>query len=143
MKKISKIPVVFFNASVVIAGLKSQSGGSAKLLNWVKNQKIIGIISEIVFHEVLHHSDKIKLSKKTAQDMVDALFKIVPAPNKSVTDNYISKVIDIGDAHILASCQETNVDFLVTLDKKHLLILQQKIKEFRILSPKELIEKLA
>ena len=33
-------------------------------------------------------------------------------------------VIDDGDAHVLASCEKEKVDFLVTLDKKHLLILK-------------------
>jgi predicted nucleic acid-binding protein len=49
-------------------------------------------------------------------------------------------MIDHGDAHVLASCQEHKAEFLVTLDQKHLLILQDKIKAFKIVSPKHLIE---
>lgn len=49
-------------------------------------------------------------------------------------------VIDAGDAHVLASCRETKAQFLVTLDKKHLLILGKKIKWTKIVSPGELIE---
>lgn len=51
-------------------------------------------------------------------------------------------MIDQGDSHVLASALELDVDYLVSLDKKHILALKNKIKKFAIASPKELIEKL-
>lgn len=51
-------------------------------------------------------------------------------------------MINQGDSHVLASALELDVDYLVSLDKKHILALKGKIKKFAIVSPKELIEKL-
>lgn len=53
------------------------------------------------------------------------------------------KVIDEGDAHVLATCKEQNIKYLVTLDQKHLLILKGKINGLNILTPGELIKLLS
>jgi predicted nucleic acid-binding protein len=42
----------------------------------------------------------------------------------------------------LASAKESRADFLVSLDKKHLLALNKKFKKPQIVSSKDLIEKL-
>lgn len=134
-------PLVFFNASVVLAGLYSPSGGSAKLLKWTKQKLIRGLISEIVMDEVLRHTQKIGFIKEQLQKDVTAIFhQISPAPSSGAVREYYDRVLDLGDAHILASCKQLGVDFLVTLDKKHLLSLSEKIKTFKIVSPKQLIE---
>ena len=135
---------VFFNASVLLAGLNSPSGGSAKLLKWIKQKKITGIISEIVLDEALQHAEKIKHQKKEMQKKILETFdQVAPPPKLSSVEKFKEVIIDYGDAHILASCQEEKADFLVTLDKKHLLSLSKKIKPFKIVSPKQLIEKLS
>lgn len=138
-----KTPVVFFNASVILAGLFSQKGGSGKLLQWTKKKKILGIISEIIFDEVLNHTNKIKLSQAEARKKILKTFKITKAPRTSTVNLYKNFVIDLGDCHVLASAKEIKADYLVTLDKKHLLVLQKKIKKVKIVSPKQLIEKLS
>lgn len=144
MKKKQSLPSVFFNASVLLAGLNSPSGGSAKLLKWVKQKKISGIISEIVLDEAIRHAEKIKHQKGEAQKkIVDIFSQVAPPPRLSSVEKFKEVVIDYGDAHILASCYEEKVDYLVTLDKKHLLSLSKKIKSFKIVSPKQLIEKLS
>ena len=141
MKKRNKVPLVFFNASVILAGLASPEGGSAKILKWVKQEKIAGLISEIVLDETILHSEKISLSKEIAQKKILEIFnQITLPPKKSSVESFKETVIDYGDAHLLASCQEEKVEFLVTLDKKHLLSISEKIKIFKIVSPKQLIE---
>lgn len=136
-----KTPLVFFNASVILAGSASPSGGSAKLLKWSRQRKIKGVISEIVLDEAIRHAAKIKLTKSEVRRRILATFAFIsPAPKQATVERCQSLVIDAGDAHILASCRELKADFLVTLDKKHLLILQPEIKTFRIVSPKQLIQ---
>lgn len=135
----SKPVKVFFNASVVLAGLKSPFGGSAKLLNWCKDKKIQGIISEIIIDEIIRNISKIGLSREVTADL-GSLFDIKIAPQKEKVEYFKGIVTDFGDAHVLASCTEENVEFLVTLDKKHLLVLKNKVKIFKIVSPGELIE---
>ena len=144
MRKSSLSPKVFFNASVIIAGLLSPTGGSAQLLKQTKQKQIIGIISEIILDEVLRRSDKLKKSKAEIEKDVKTIFtSIKPAPSTSEVENWQKIVLDRGDAHVLAAAKESQSQFLVTLDKKHLLILQNKIKKFRVVSPKQLIEYLS
>jgi putative PIN family toxin of toxin-antitoxin system len=143
MKRKNGKPKVFFNASVILAGLASPGGGSAKLLRFVREKHINGAISEIIFDEALRHTDKIGFKRQQLEQLISTFFTPCPAPKKTSVDAYRSIVIDEGDAHVLASSYETKADFLVTLDKKHLLILQNKIKGIHIVSPKELLEQLA
>lgn len=139
MKQKYKKAIVFFNASVVIAGLRSTTGGSAKLLEWVKSNKIIGIISELVFNEILKHTSITNLSREQIKEKIGNYFILIKAPDKRVVESYTDIVIDKGDRHILASAEEARCTYLVTLDKKHLLVLKNKIKKFKIVNPKELI----
>lgn len=141
MKKMAASIIVLFNASVVLAGLKSSTGGSAKLLSLSKKKAISGTISEIVFDEVVRNSPKIGLEKEQVKKMIKTIFPyIFSAPKKETVDLFRKTVIDDGDAHVLATCREIKAKFLVSLDKKHLLILQKKVKWVKIVSPGELIE---
>lgn len=144
MKKKYKPPVVLFNASVILAGLKSSTGGSAKILTYSKKKIIKGIISEIVLDEVLRNIPKIGFEKQQVSKWMQTVFKrIENAPKKETVDIFKKKVIYEGDAHVLASSYEAKTDFLATLDKKHLLILRDKIKTTKIVSPGELIRRLS
>jgi len=140
MKNLERKPIVFFNASVILAGLKSPNGGSAKLLNWVKENKIIGIISETVIEEVLKNTNKISLTKEKALKLISQIFLIVKSPNKKYFSVFKDIVLDEGDIHLLVSARNVKAHFLASLDKKHILSLKNKIKDFKIVSPKELIE---
>ena len=138
-----KAPVVIFNASVVLAGLRAPKGGSGKVLSWAKERKIQGTVSEIILDEVLRHVAKIGWEEKQALRCLGNIFrKIFPPPQKENVKLYENIVKDLGDAHVLASAKEAKADFLVTLDKKHLLVLKNKIDDFEILTPGQLIEKL-
>lgn len=132
---------VFFNASVILAGFRSPAGGSAKLLSWSKVKKINGVVSEIVVDEVIRYTPKIGFEKDEVERLIKTIFdRVETAPKAETVEKYRKLVIDSGDAHVLASCCEVEAKFLVTLDKKHLLILQKKIKWVRIVSPEELIK---
>lgn len=138
-----KQPIVLFNASVILSGLYSPSGGSAKLLNLAKTKKIKGVISEIILDEAVKHVDKIKLEEEElVKFCLETFIEVYPPPKEVNVENFKKIVTDDGDAHVLASYEEIKADYLVTLDKKHLLILQGKIKDKNIVSPKELIEML-
>lgn len=136
-----KTPIIFFNASVILAGIYSPKGGSAKILKYVKLGKIKGLISEIVFNEVIRNSSKIRKSKKDIEGYLKAtLLKIVPPPSDFQVRKFEEVVTDIGDAHLIASAKSYSADFLVSLDKKHILILKNKIRKPKIVTPGELIE---
>lgn len=141
MKKRQKIRV-FFNASVILAGLYSLNGASGELLSLVKQKKIIGIISEIVWNEVLRNTHKVGISQKNTKQWIHQYFLIISAPDQLQFSQYKKTVINEGDIHLFISAEESKSDYLVSLDKKHVLILQKRITLFRIVSPKELIENL-
>ena len=139
-----RIPKVLFNASVILAGLKSPAGGSAKLLNFTKSGKITGVISEIILDEVIRNCPKLALNTEKELKKINEIFTAIsPAPRESFVNAWKNIVIDYGDAHILASAKELKVDYLVTLDQKHLLSIQRVVKSVKIVSPKDLIEKLS
>ena len=101
------------------------------------------MISEIILDETLRHADEMSLNKSATEKSVHALFDpIIPAPKASLVKRYEQIVTDLGDTHVLASCNESQAKFLVTLDKKHLLILQGKIKGVKIVTPGELLAEL-
>lgn len=131
---------VFFNASVVLAGFHSPSGGSAKILNWSKKGKIKGVISEIVLDEIRRHAEKINLTPKVLKKRVEKFMFILPAPPEN--KKYRRIVKDFGDIHLFSSSEEIKADYLVSLDKKHILSLAKKIKKFKILTPGELIREI-
>jgi len=138
--KEQSVPNVLFNASVVLAGLKSPMGGSGKLLQWANQKKITGIISEVILDEIRCNINKAGLNKKSINKIVTTFPKVLPAPKKSTVISFYEVVIDYGDAHVLASALEADAQFLVTFDKKHLLSLQNKVKMIEIVSPKQLIK---
>jgi predicted nucleic acid-binding protein len=135
-------PLVFFNASVVIAGVLSPRGGSARVINWVKNGKIQGVISEIIFNEVLRHSEKINKSEEVlASEILKFNFMIVKAPSR-LDSKFEKIVLDLGDVHVLTSALRSKVEYLITLDAKHILSLSSKVKDFKIVTPGQLIKEL-
>lgn len=88
--------------------------------------------------EAVRHAEKIGVKSAHLRLTVKTIFsQILEAPVKKNVAKFSKIVIDQGDAHILASCYEAKPDFLVTLDKKHLLILKKKIKWVKIVSPGE------
>lgn len=140
MKKI--INSVFFNASVVLAGLKSPKGGSGKILLWLKQKKIKGVISEIILDEVSRNHAKIGFNKSVLEKKIKEIFQIEEAPNQEIVSHYGGIVVYFGDAHVLASAEQAKVDYLISLDQKHILILKDNIKVFKIVTPGELIKEL-
>ncbi len=132
---------VLFNASVVLSGLKSPKGGSGKLLQFVKSNKIDGKISEVIYDEILKHHQKLGIPKvKVEKESLKLFKKLIYRPEEKLVNFYKKKVTDDGDAHVLATCDQEKIKYLVTLDKKHLLVLKGKIKGLNILTPGELIE---
>lgn len=135
-----KPTLVLFNASVVLAGLKSPTGGSAKVISWVGKGKIKGIISETILDEILRNASKIGFEKVELEKSIKKIFQITKEPKTETVDQFKSIVLNFGDAHVLASCKQSKADILVTLDQKHLLVLKNQIKKFKIVTPGQLIE---
>jgi putative PIN family toxin of toxin-antitoxin system len=131
---------VFFNASVIISGLISKIGGSAKLILSSSKGSITSVVSELIVNEVLRKSEVIGVDKNTIEKVIKTSFQVTKAPTKTAVNKYRKIVNDPDDAHVLASSKESGCNYLVSLDKKHILSLKEKIKDFNIVNTKELIE---
>ena len=133
---------VFLDASVIIAALISPTGGSAKIVNFIRKELLVGIVSETVIFEVEAHTLKIKKSKETIGRFIKENNILV---RRAITMEEIAPYVgqvDIDDIHLIAGAILTKCNFLLTLDKKHLLRddIRQKFKDLKIVSPKEFLE---
>lgn len=141
IKKAKKLRVLF-NASVILAGVRSLSGASGTLLRMVEKEAVTGVVSELIFDEAARHADKIGMSRIQMEERVWQIFgDIGSAPTEESVTIQKKFVIDPGDAHILATYNQERCDVLVTLDKKHLLVLQGKVRGMQILSPGQFLNK--
>ena len=137
---------VYFDASVIISALLSQTGGSAELLRLVNGGIIKGITSQTVIEEVLEE-DKPRKLKKSKEEIEQFIAESGLLIRKSITEEEIKayiNLIDIEDAHLVAGAKLTRCDYLVSLDKKHLLRsdIKKQFLPLKIVSPRELLEEI-
>lgn len=137
---------VYFDASVIIAALLSQTGGSSLLFRYIKLGKIIGITSQTAIEETLEE-DKPKRIKRSKEEIEKFIAQSGLIVRENITILEIAPykdLIDIEDAHLIAGANLTKCEYLVTLDKKHLLRedIRKRFLPLHIVSPKELLEKI-
>ena len=137
---------VYFNASIIIAGLLSPTGGSAQLFRFIKLGIITGITSQTAIEEVLEE-DKPKRIKRSMEEIEQFIAESGLIVRESITEKEIELYqdqVDREDAHLIAGAKLTKCTHLVTLDKKHLLRsdIQEKFLPLRIVSPKEVLEEI-
>ncbi|MDO8569978.1 MAG: PIN domain-containing protein [Candidatus Daviesbacteria bacterium] len=142
MKKLNpKFPKIYLDASVIIAALLSPNGGSAKVIRLSSLGFFKAITSQTVIEEIEEHTLKIKKDKREIKKFI-ADYKIIVREKLLLSD--IEKIgkVDIDDAHLIAGAKLTKCDFLVTLDKKHLLKedIKRYFKPLKIVTPGELLE---
>jgi len=136
---------VFFDASVIIAAIISPKGASFELLKYASKKKIIAITSKTVINEVLANLDKIEHFSEEELDTFIINNKIVV--RKTVRRSEIKQFTDViseKDAHVLAGARLTASDYLVSLDRKHIVKneVKNKVEETQIVLPKDLLTKL-
>ena len=137
---------VFFDASVLIAALLSPNGGSALLLRFIKTGSIVGITSQTVIEEILEE-DKPKKLNRSRGEIEEFIAQSGVVVREAVTLAEIEpyqQLIDREDAHLIAGANLTKCVYLVSLDKKHVLIedVRTRFLPLTIVSPKELLEEL-
>ncbi len=120
--------------------MRSPNGGSGELLKLLQKKRLVGIVSETILDEALKHADRIPLSIDQLREEINRhIPKIFPAPQEESVTRYKRLMLDKDDAHLFASYSETHADYLVSLDKHHVLALKGKLKGITILSPAELL----
>ena len=137
---------VYFDASIIIAGLLSPTGGSAQLFRFIKLGIITGITSQTAIEEVMEE-DKPKRIKRSMEEIEQFIAESGLIVREAITEEEIGPYqdqVDKEDAHLVAGAKLTKCTHLVTLDKKHLLRpdIQEKFLPLRIVSPKEVLEEI-
>ncbi len=133
---------VFLDSSVIIAGVNSATGASQIILKLSQDEKIIASVSEIVLQEVMRN-----LKKKMPENVLIQFLKYLTRSNfRKVEFEQESEILkyqgitDAKDIHIIAATFKSKADYLVTLDKKHLLKLERKDFPFKIVTPGEFLK---
>ena len=135
---------VYLDASVIIAALLSPTGGSAKLLEFVKLGVVVGVVSQTVIDEVEEHSLKIKKSRKEIRKFIQENAILVRESIDELELEPFKNLIEEEDIHVAVGARLTRCDYLVTLDKKHLLKgeVKEMLKPLKVVSPKEVLQDL-
>ena len=122
MKKPAQRIKVFIDTNVLIAGVASVAGASAAVLDLCEAE----ILQVVVSRQVLVEADR-NFSAKLPNLVIQfrrliqnlAPLMVEDPPVKAVEK--AASLVDRKDAAILAAAMESEVDYLITLDKKHFL----------------------
>lgn len=134
---------VFLDASVILSGLISSTGGSGKFLKAGAQKKIRLIASEKVIYEVTDNLSKVNVQRNIFENLLASrTIQIINTPTDEKIKKFISVVDDPNDAHVLAGTVHSAASILVSLDKKHILVSKVKkaLKPIKVLSPKQFWE---
>jgi predicted nucleic acid-binding protein len=135
---------IFVDSSVFFSAVYSAKGHSRDLLIMAAKEEITLVVSQLVIDETRRNIAEVIPEKLLYLDqLLEAIpFEYVrPSKRQVVT---ATKVTALKDASIVAAAKRAKVDFLVTLDRKHLLG-KPEIAEYLdapIVSPKEAVEAL-
>jgi putative PIN family toxin of toxin-antitoxin system len=122
LKKPSQKIKVFIDTDVLIAGVASVTGASAAVLDLSEAEILQMVISRQVLVEAdRNFSSKLpNLAIQFRQFIRDLAPLMVEDPPAKAVER-AAGLIDRKDAAILAAAIESEVDYLITLDKKHFL----------------------
>ena len=119
-------PRLFLDTSALFAGIWSAEGGARMLLRLgelgvvqlLLSRQVLSEIEQVVRRKAEHHLPvlAVLIDRCRAEVVLDAPAELV--------QQCLQWIPHLGDAHILADAWFCQADFLVTLDKAHLLPLQ-------------------
>ena len=122
---IDGLPVLFLDASIFFATVASRKGGSFFIIELAKRKRIIPTTSAYALIEA-DKNIKLKLGEKELLLHRKNILEISPyIPRINTTESkmeeIVSNYVSEKDIPIVLGAVESQADFLVTLDRKHLL----------------------
>lgn len=144
--RITRRTTLFFDASVLVAGSHSQKGGAALLLEACKLGGFTPQTTFLIILEALHALER-NLPQRSRtrfyECLVEINWEILPVPQEKKLDKYAS-LINPKDLHVLAAAVEAGSEFLLTLDRKHILAAAEAVDQanlpIHILTPGDFIQ---
>jgi predicted nucleic acid-binding protein len=141
----SKMTSAFIDSSVFIAAVRSPTGGSGEVLRYA----IVGLFEAVISEDVVEEVERYFHAKGPALlPAMKLMFSLVPFhyANPTVDDVMQAAIYTPSkDKAIVAGANVGKVDYLVTLDKKHLLDMSTEIEQnvrFKIIRPEGLLDAL-
>ena len=134
MIKINRHTTLFFDASVLVAGAHSRGGGSALLLEACKLGGFTAQTTFLVILEALHTLESNfpqRSRNRFTVYLAEIDWQLLPVPREEDLQKYAS-LIDPKDLHVLAAAVEGVSDFLLTLDRRHILAAAEAVKKANI-----------
>ncbi|OGX06507.1 MAG: hypothetical protein A3G87_05810 [Omnitrophica bacterium RIFCSPLOWO2_12_FULL_50_11] len=130
---------VFLDANVYFVGFSSRTGASALVLEIARRQKIAVYAARFVLREADRNLRKkstpanLKSFRRYVQNVK---IHVVPFPKEETTQPYEDD-LHLKDLPVLGAALESKADYLLSLDKKHLLTsrLTHRVKKLNIMSP--------
>ena len=121
---------LFFDASVLVAGSHSTIGGSALLLEACKARGFRAQLTSAILLESLRTLREFPLlsQQRFQRSLAEVSWELLPVPPHEVLDVYI-RYVDPKDAHVLAAAVEGGAEFLLTLDRRHILAAAESVKK--------------
>ena len=129
--KITRCTTLFFDASVLVAGAHSPEGGSALLLEACKMRGFTPQTTFLILLEALHALERDFPQRSLARFytcLAEISWEILPVPPAEKLQEYTS-IIDPQDAHVLAAAVAGGSEFLLTLDRRHILAAAETVEE--------------
>jgi len=130
----------FLDTSVILSGLASPSGGSAKLFHAAKRKKIKLITTTLVLEEAAEHVSKLSIQPSQLKALLSAsILRITPNPSEITVGKFKTLTTDTDDIHVLAGAALSGAQVLLSLDKKHITTprVKEALQPMRVMSPKE------
>lgn len=115
------MPKVFLDTSIFLASLRSPSGGSSEVLRYAVVGAVEAFLSKDVIDEVARHVHEVE---PTLRSLLLLNLAAIPLGVISVTPEEVAWAATFThakDSFIVAAAHKAGVDYLVTLDKRHLL----------------------
>ena len=129
--KITRDTTLFFDASVLVAGAYSPRGGSALLLDACVFGGCTAQSTLLVLLEALHTLERgvpPRSLNRFRRYLAEIDWEIVPVPKEEALQKY-ELLIDPKDLHVLAAAVEGGSEFLLTLDRRHILAAAEAVRE--------------
>lgn len=140
-----KVHRVFLDASVLVAGSGSLSGGSGAILRLLEFNvaNLQGVVSQQVLTEAERNiKKKLPRGLKRYREII-ANIRLELAADPSTRDILsCAKIINLKDAPILAAAINERADFVITLNTKHFMTdqLRAAFLNLKIVTPGEFLQ---
>lgn len=140
-------PLVFFDASVLVAASRSPSGGSALAIEVCSGRRFRGVVTARVLMEA-RTNIAAKFGDTELLRFYRQLAGLEPEIAQPPSADRVAECTPITtskDAHVLAAALDCRADILLTLDRRHLLNTKVEAASFatRVMMPGDFLREVA